>query len=105
MTSAVLRISGAGTYAQVVQSKLPFSTLEAGEVVLRSRLGTDAPLNEHLVSLWGFAKNERRVLKSSVASGATITCECVVPKGAVRISPNAAEMLHLLGAHLVLGLK
>jgi hypothetical protein len=105
MTRVILKISRAGTYAEVLRLKLPFSSLEEGNVLVRSQLGEAAPLNDHLVWLWGMLKHERRILKSAAASGATITCECKVPKGHVRLLPNGAEMLHLLGAELNLEAK
>ena len=105
MTRVALRISGAGTYAETVRSKLPFSKVEGSSVVVRSQLAEEVPLNEHLVWLWGMLKHERRVLKTAVASGATISCECVVPKGPLQLLPNGAEMLHLLGAELRLEAK
>ena len=105
MTRVALKISGAGTYAETVRSKLPFSKVEEGSVVVRSQLAAGAPLNDHLVWLWGMVKHERRVLKTAVAGGATISCECVVPKGPVQLLPNGAEMLHLLGAELLLEAK
>src|SRR5690349_440099 len=98
MTRVALRISGAGPYAETLRSKLPFSKVENGSVVVRSELAPGMPLNEHLVWLWGIVKHERRVLKTAVASGASISCECVVSKGSVQLLPNGAEMLHLLGA-------
>ena len=105
MTSVALKIYEAGTYSEVVRSKLPFSRIENGTVVLSSQLGSEASINEHLVWLWGMVKNERRVLKSAVDSGARITCECSVQKGPIRLLANASEMLHLLGAELLLQIK
>ncbi len=84
---------------------LPFSGVEQGNVVVRSQLGEEVPLNDHLVWLWGMVKHERRMLKSAAASGATLTCECKVPKGQVRLLPNGAEMLLLLGTELNLEAK
>lgn len=105
MNTVVFRVDGAGPYAEVVRSKLPFSSLEHGTVWVRSPLKPEVDLNEHLVWLWGMLKHERRVLKSAVVAGAKLTCECKVSKGAVRLLPNSAEMLHLLGAELILNTK
>ena len=105
MTAAELKIYEARTYAEIVRSKLPFSRLENGVVIFQSQLGSEASLNEHIVWLWGMVKNERRVLKSAIASGARIICECSVQKGQIRLLPNASEMLHLLGAELLLQIK
>jgi hypothetical protein len=101
MTRVTFKVAGAGTYAEVVRSKLPFARLEGETVVLPSQLAESASLNDHLVWLWGMLHNERRVLKTAAASGATLICECVVPKGPIRILPNASEMLHILGVELV----
>ena len=105
MTRVVLKISHAGSSAEVLLSKLPFSSREEGSVLVRSQLGEELPLNDHLVWLWGMLKHERRILKSAVANGAIISCECKVPKGRVRVLPNGAEMLHLLGVELNLEAK
>jgi hypothetical protein len=102
MTSAVFKVLDAGTYAEIVRAKLPFSQLENGAVVVRSQLGAEVPLNDHLVWLWGMLQGERRVLKNAVSGGARLVCQCQVARGEVRIQPNGAEMLHLLGAELVL---
>ena len=104
MTTASLVITG-HNHPESVQSKLKFSALHGRDVIIRSALGTDASLNEHLVWLWGLVKHERRVLKKVAAEGARIVCSCRVPKGEIRLLPNAAEMLHLLGAELILDTK
>jgi hypothetical protein len=105
MTVVAVKIVGAGTYVGVVRSKVPFATVEEGVLVVRSQLGPAASLNEHLVWLWGVLQHERRVLKNAIAGGARIVCECVVPKGSIRILPNGAEMLHLLGCELVVEVR
>jgi len=105
MTNVTLKVIGAGPYASVVAEKLPFATLENGEVVMRSRLDSDAPLNDHLVWLWGFLKHERRAFKTAIEGGAKVVCECSSSKGCIRVLPNGAELLHLLGAELVLEVK
>jgi hypothetical protein len=101
MTKVAFKVLDAGAYSEAVRAKLPFATVEDGVIVLRSGLGSNEPLNAHLVWLWGMLKHERRVLKSAVAGGARIVCECVVPKGPIQVLPNAAEFLHLLGAELL----
>ncbi|XZG69538.1 hypothetical protein ACTSKR_12880 [Chitinibacteraceae bacterium HSL-7] len=105
MTTVAFKIINAGSYLSVVSGKLPFSSIENGVLVMRSRLDASAPLNDHLVWLWGFLQHERRVLKTAVAGGATLICECSTSKGGIRILPNGAELLHLLGAELVLDVK
>jgi hypothetical protein len=102
MTHVLLKITSAGSYASVVQGKLRASRIENGTVLLPSGMPESATLSEHLVWLWGSIKHERRVLKTAVAGGAKIVCECKVPRGVVHLLPNAAEMLHLIGAELVL---
>jgi hypothetical protein len=49
MTQVTLRVENAGTYAKVVQSKLAFSRIEGEVVMVRSQLGPQEPVNEHLV--------------------------------------------------------
>ncbi|ARN21823.1 hypothetical protein [Piscinibacter gummiphilus] len=101
MTRVELKVLDAGAYAETVRGKLPFAILEKGVVVVRSQLGPEVPLNEHLVWLWGMVQHERRVLKAATSAGARITCECVVPRGPITVMPNGAELLHLLGAELL----
>jgi hypothetical protein len=105
MTQVALKVENTGSYGDVVQSRLAFSRMEDGIVVIRSQLAETEPLNEHLVWLWGIVKHERRVLQSAVAAGARIVCECTVPKGKIRLRANGAELIHLLGAELVLNAK
>jgi len=102
MTRVELRVHNAGAHAETVRGKLPFAILEKGAVVVRSQLGPEVPLNDHLVWLWGMLQHERRVLKSATSAGARIVCECVVPRGPITVMPNGAEMLHLLGVELLL---
>ncbi len=78
------------------------SVIRNNEVVISSPLPQDTPLNDHLVWLWGMLKHERRFLKSVVQAGGALTIECKVPKGQVRLLPNGAQLVHLLGAELVL---
>ncbi|MDE2598506.1 MAG: hypothetical protein KGL40_02670 [Rhodocyclaceae bacterium] len=105
MTKVALKVINAGAYAEVVREKLPFSSVENGIVVMRSQLDASAPLNDHLVWLWGLVQHQRRVLKTAVESGAQIVCECSAQKGSVHVLPNGAEMLHLLGAELSVEVK
>ncbi|PRC90583.1 hypothetical protein S2091_4710 [Solimicrobium silvestre] len=105
MTRAILKVIAAGEHARIVCDKLPGSKIENGTVIMSSALGSDESLNAHLVWLWGMVKNERRVLKSAVEAGARIVCECSASKGEIRLLPNGAEMLHLLGAELVISSK
>jgi hypothetical protein len=105
VTKVALKVLNSGTQSEAIRAKLPFATVEGGVVVVRSQLGTHEPLNAHLVWLWGILKHERRILKSAVAAGAHIVCECVVPKGPIHVLPNGAEFLHLLGAELLVQAK
>lgn len=105
MTQVTFKVENAGTYADIVRSKLPFSRLENGVIIIHSLLDENESLNEHLVWLWSTVKHERRVLKSAVSNGGRITCECTAPKGRVHLLPNGAEMLHLLGVELILEVK
>jgi hypothetical protein len=105
MTKVVLKILNAGSSTSVLKGRLPFSSVENGEIIVHSQLGQSTPLNDHLVWLWGFLKHERRVLKTAVEGGAKIICECSASKGSIRVLPNGAELLHLLGAELWLEVK
>jgi len=105
MTAVEVVISGLSARAESISSKLASSAIERGNVVIRSQLSPEYPLNDHLVWLWGFLKHERRFIKTLQEEGGTIVCKCKVPKGTVRILPNAAEMLHLLNIELLLELK
>lgn len=100
-TRVAFRIYGATSQAASVKERLPFAEATEGVVAVNSRISESAPLNDHLVWLWGMLKNERRMLKSLVQSGAKLRVECEVPKGEILLLPNAAEFLHLIGAELV----
>jgi hypothetical protein len=100
-TSAEIRISGMPERRELLRERLPCSEIERGDVVVRSQLGEDAPLNEHLVWLWSMLKHDRRLLKAVRQEGGHIECRCKVSKGPVSLRANAAEMLHLLGIDLL----
>jgi hypothetical protein len=102
MVDVTLRITKIPSAADARRKRLPFAELENGEVVIRSRLSPDAPLNEHLVWLWGLLQNERRYLKSLQAQGAEIAVHARGVRGPVEVKPNGAEMLHILGVTLVI---
>jgi hypothetical protein len=72
-------------------------------VVLKSQLDPKASLNDHLVWLWGIVQGERRYLKSLQAEGALISVNASGTVEPIELKPNGAEMLHLLGATLVIG--
>jgi hypothetical protein len=100
-TLAEIRIGGVPERRDLLRERLPFSAIERGDVVLRSPLDADTPLNGHLVWLWGMLRHHRRLLKCVQQEGGRIECRCKVSKGPVSLRPNAAEMLHLLGIDLV----
>ncbi len=102
MTIAAIRFIGASARAEAICAKIAAIEIGRGDLVLRSRLAADRPLNEHLVWLWGMLKHQRRYLKNLQLQGIRVVCECEVPHGSVHILPNSAEMLHLLGIELVL---
>ena len=105
MTRVLFKVSNVGPRASVIQEKLPFAIIRDNAVVAASPLGADVSLNEHLVWLWGMLQHDRRFLKSTTTDGAVLTCECKAPMGVVHLRPNGAEMLHLLGAELVLSIS
>lgn len=104
-TRVALKIYGAGARGKALKEKLPFAQIEGSVVVLRSALDEEKPLNDHLVWIWGLVMHERRVLKSVVEEGGSLVVECRVPKGELKILPNGAEFLHLIGAELILNQK
>ncbi|RII24978.1 MAG: hypothetical protein CXR30_19415 [Geobacter sp.] len=104
MPKVEVRISGAPE-KEKIQSKLAFSAIVKGDVIIQSRLESDATLNDHLVWLWGMLKNERRFLKTLQAEGARISCHCTTSKREIHLLPNAAEMIHLLGIELIIETK
>src|SRR5262245_47389221 len=105
MTIAEVRVSGVSHRKESIRERLPGAVIEQGDVVMRSRLEPSMLLNEHMVWLWGKLKHERRFLKNLQQEGGKLTCRCEVPKGDVRLAPNAAEMLHLLEMELVLKVR
>lgn len=102
MTTAAIRFVDALARSEAIRAKIAGAEIERGDVVLQSRLTPDRSLNEHLVWLWGMLKHQRRYLKNIQTQGIGLVCECEVPPGSIRILPNSAEMLHLLGIELVL---
>jgi hypothetical protein len=58
-----------------------------------------------LVFLWRLLKHERPFLKKIQQEGIKLVCHCKVGKGPAVVQPNASEMLHLLGAELVLEVR
>jgi hypothetical protein len=95
------RISDISNMAAATRKQLPFAIIDGSDIVLQSQLSPDTPLNDHLVWLWGMLQNERRFLKSLVSEGALLTVYVTRHVGAVEIKANGAEMLHLLGANLL----
>jgi hypothetical protein len=95
-----VRIIGAANHASASRKGLPFAQVAGNDIAVNSPLPESASLNEHLVRLWGMLKHERRFLKSLQAEGATITVEASGGPP-FEIAANGAEMLHLLGANLV----
>lgn len=86
--------------AAATRKQLPFAIIAGSDIVLRSQLSPDAPLDVHLVWLWGMLQNERRFLKSLVSEDALVTVYVTRHVGAIEIKASGAEMLHLLGANL-----
>jgi hypothetical protein len=99
---ALFRVANIPTRVKYVRSTLPCTVTEGDDVVMRSPLGLEYSLNDHLLWLWRGLMRERKQLKSLVAEGAVLTCECTVPHGPIHIKPSGAEMLPLLGAQLVI---
>lgn len=104
MTTVTMRLIGHPSPG-AVQAWLPFAKVDGKDVVIRSPLGVDASLNDHLIWFWGHLNSHRRLLKRITADGANLIFSCQVPRGSIRLLPNAAEMLHLLGAELCLEAK
>lgn len=105
MTTVTFHINGVQNRAEAVRSKLAFSAISKGEVIIKSPLDEAQELNDHLVWFWGILKHERRYLKTLQEEGAKLSCVAKVPRGNVKVLPNGAELLHLLGAELVIGVK
>jgi hypothetical protein len=94
------RISGIPSTADATRKRIPFAVLKGTDLVLKSPLGPDASVNEHLVWLWGMLKHRRRYLKSLAAQGAKMTAQVKGFRRPIEIKPNGPEMLHLLGVTL-----
>ena len=108
MTYAEVRITplSEGKESLLERLRLPFAVIEHGDIVLRSPLEPSVPLNDHLMWLWMILDIKRKPLKNlQQQGGAKMICRCKVPKGCVRILPNAATMLHLLELELVLEVR
>ena len=96
---------GAAGREALLRARFPGAVVQRGNVVLRSTLDGRASLNDHLVALWSVLKFERPYLKKLKQQGVPLVCHCKVHSGAIRLEPNAAEMLHLLGADLIVEVK
>ncbi|MDO6766115.1 hypothetical protein [Agarivorans sp. 1_MG-2023] len=105
MSSVEIIIEGVSNRKDAICSKLPFTSIEKGNVVIRSQLDKSSSINEHLVWLWGMLNGERRFIKSLQQEGAKLTCCCKAAKGKHRILVNGSQMLHLLNLELVLEIK
>ncbi len=105
MSLVTFRVSGPNLQLEAALAMLPMSRIDKGSIVLVSQLAPESPLNDHLVWLWGMLQNERRFLKSAASAGASLTFECKGIKGPIRLLPNGAEAIHLLGAELLLNAK
>jgi hypothetical protein len=105
MKKVALRISRLPNEAAGLRKRLPFTVVGGQQLVLESALPPDAPLNDHLVWIWGLLKLERRYLKSLQSEGARFTVVAPFRSGGVEIQPNGAELLHLLGVTLTIGAK
>lgn len=99
MTKVELKIVGHPS-PDSIQSKLNFFTVKGQDVVMHSALDESAPLNDHLVWMWGHLQGQRRVLKRITDEGAKLVCICKALKGDIHLLPNAAEMLYLLKIEL-----
>ncbi|HVK56450.1 MAG TPA: hypothetical protein VM532_15665 [Burkholderiales bacterium] len=102
MVTATLRITNIEHRADATRKTLPFSSIEGSDIIIASPLSENAQLNEHLVWFWGTLKHERRFLKSLQAGGGKLTIHAAVRHGVVEIKPDGAELLHLLGATLLI---
>jgi hypothetical protein len=103
MPTVTLRISNLPSQAAASRKTLAFASLEGNDIVLKSQLDSRVSLNDHLVWLWGIVQGERRYLKSLQAEGAIISVKASGNTDPIELKPSGAEMLHLLGATLVIG--
>ena len=102
MAAVTFRISGLPNSAAGKRKSLAFAVATGNDVVIESPLAADAPLNDHLVWLWGTLQHERRYLKSLQSEGAVLSVHARGVPLPVELKPNGAEMLHLLNASLVI---
>jgi len=102
MASVAFRISRLPNEASGRRKELPGAIVSGDELVMKSHLAESAPLNDHLVWLWGFLKHERRYLKSLQAEGAVLVVHVSGVGLPVELKPDGAEMLHLLNASLLI---
>jgi hypothetical protein len=102
MASVAFRISRLPNEASGRRKQLPGAIVSGDELVMESRLAESAPLNDHLLWLWGFLKHEHRYLKSLQAEGAVLAVHACGIGLPVELKPNGAEMLHLLNASLLI---
>lgn len=105
MPTASFYFTNCGGQKETIAKKFPFTEISKGNVVMESALSPEYSLNDHLVWLWGKVKNERRFIKNLQDNGVTIVCRCRANKDEVKILPNGAEMLHLLGATLEVDIR
>lgn len=102
MVSVVLRITKLPSRASAKRKSLPFASVEGNDIIVRSPLAKDVPLNEHLVWLWGILQHERRYLRGLQSEGALIAVHASGTRGTIEVKPNGAELLHILGATLLI---
>ena len=102
MFDVTLRITDLPSEASAKRKALPFAEVEGTSIIIKSSLAANQSLNEHLIFLWRAVRNERRYLKSLQSEGAKITVHVAGARKPIEIKPNSAEMLHLLGATLVI---
>jgi hypothetical protein len=102
MATVTFRISGLPNSAGGRRKSLAFAVVTGNDVVIESQLASQAPLNDHLVWLWGLLQHERRYLKSLQTEGAVLSVHAREVRLPIELKPNGAEMLHLLNASLVI---
>jgi hypothetical protein len=102
MATVTFRISGLPNSAGGRRKSLAFAVVTGNDVVIESQLASQAPLNDHLVWLWGLLQHERRYLKSLQTEGAVLSVHAREIRLPIELKANGAEMLHLLNASLVI---
>jgi hypothetical protein len=102
MASVVFKVSPLPNEASGKRKRFPGATVSGNELIMRSPLGADASLNDHLIWFWGHLKLERRYLKSLQSEGAVLAVHATGVPLPVELRGNAAEMLHLLNASLII---